>query len=253
MIRVSRLPARVYWFRRLLVLSLVVLLGWGGVSLVIGDETAPSGADEPPGDAVGRPATPSSPGRGDGTSPGIQQGDPGPVQIVSRPVVVTSRLARPTGDCQVGSVVVTPNVRGPVVAGEPVRLELVMSVEPVRLDLVVRITLDGVCRLRLGAGQLLAQVVSPAGVPVWDLADCPREVPVGAVTLRSGWQTAVALTWSGRRRDRSCVSATEPVEPGRYELRTAVVGGEPSSSAFDVGAPRRQPRTEPRRGPRGQT
>jgi len=236
---VSRLPARVYWFRRLLLLSLVVLLGWGGVSLVTGDETAPSGVGDPAGAAEGRTA-PSSTGRGDGTSGGLQRGDPGPVQTVSRPVAVTSRLARPTADCQLGSVVVTPNVRGRAVAGEPVRLELVLRVEPVRLDLVTRLTLDGACRLRLGAGQLLAEVVNPAGVPVWDVADCPRDLPVGAVTLRSGWQTAVALNWSGRRRDRTCVQATEPVEPGTYELRAAVVGGEPATSDFEVAAPRRQ-------------
>ena len=84
------------------------------------------------------------------------------------------------------------------------------------------------------------RAVNPAGVPVWDVADCPRDLPTGVVALRSGWQTAVALTWSGRRRDRTCVQATEPVEPGTYELRAAVVGGEPASSDFEVTAPRRQ-------------
>jgi len=224
------------------VLSLVVLIGWGGTALLTGDEdeTTPSGAGDRGGEATLKPTAPSRTGRADGTSGGLQRGDPGPVQIVSRPVAVTSRLARPTADCRLGSVVVTPNVRGRAAAGEPVRLELVLRVEPVRLDLVMRLTLDGACRLQLGAGQLLAEVVNPAGVPVWDVADCPRDLPVGAVTLRSGWQSAVALTWSGRRRDRTCVQATEPVEPGTYELRAAVVGGEPSSSAFEVVAPRGQ-------------
>ena len=220
-----------------------MLLGWGGIALATGNgdgTAAPSGAGDRGGEAALRPTAPSSTGRGDGTSAGLQRGDPGPVQNVSRPVAVTSRLARPTADCRLGSVVVTPNVRGRAVAGEPVRLELVLRVEPVRLDLVMRLTLDGACRLQLGAGQLLAEVVNPAGVPVWDVADCPRDLPTGVVALRSGWQTAVALTWSGRRRDRTCVQATEPVEPGTYELRAAVVGGEPASSDFEVTAPRRQ-------------
>lgn len=223
-----------YWFRRLLLLGLVVLLGWGSIGLVSGDgdgAAAQGGARAD--DAAAGPTAPSSTGRSGGTSPGLLRGEPGPVQTVSRPVVVTSRLARPTADCRQGSVVVTPNVRGGAVAGEPVRLELVLRGPNAPAQ-------GAACRLRLGAGQLLAQVVNPAGTPVWDVTDCPRELPVGAVTLRSGWQTAVALTWSGRRRDRSCVSATAPVEAGTYELQTAVVGGEPATSDFEVAAPRRQ-------------
>jgi len=237
--RARRLPARVYWVRRGLVLGVVVLLGWALVGLLPGGAggdaaevtppataTPPAPTDEPGGDPRGDPdgEPGAAPAAGSGPAQSAEGADR-PAGRPSRPAVVTTTLDGADGECDPAEVLVEPAVTGTAVAGRAV-------------DVLLTVATTGPfpCRLALGPESVLVQVAASGGAAIWDTGQCPDALPDRSPVLRPGWQVAVEVAWSGRLGDRTCSRPGEAASPGTYAVRAAAFGGEPRRSDFVLSA-----------------
>lgn len=239
----GRLPARVYWTRRGLLLVLVLLLAWGLARCSSVDPSAESGssavgdtisaADAPGADAaVGSPlglaggaaADASTAAAGAGATAGTATPRPrdgrrsrssAPPQRV-RPV-----LGAPVGACDPAATTVIPSVGGEVIAGAGAQLQLRLSTVGAQA-----------CRLSLG-NRLLVQVARD-DEPVWRLADCPSALTADTVVLHPDWATVVDIAWSGRTSNATCSVETTAVRPGTYQLQASMLAGEPGTVDLEV-------------------
>ncbi len=221
------LPARVYWTRRLLLVSVVVglvLTGVGVVKLAGGDPGTPEqarlagsttdpsdegAAGEPDDEPTGRVKN----GRGEGDGPGKKQRqDRGPV------------LASPEGPCVDRDIGVTPIARK-TVAGDPVTFTLQL-----------RSILSAACTWEVSPDSLTVKVRS-GDDDIWFSTDCRRSIPTQDVVLRNNTTTEVEVTWSARRSDDGCTRYTDWAMPGWYFVEAAALAGEPSNLHFQLTRP----------------
>lgn len=215
----GRLPTRVYWFRRSLVVLTALALVFAIGRLLTG---SPSG---PPADrATVTAGTPS---------PTPTRGVAGPVPL--QPTVPTGKAAQPTsapivlaapsGPCALDEITVTPAVTA-AAAGKPV-------------DLVLELTgIKPACTFAVSSRTLVAKVTSGQD-RIWSSQDCPRSIEPASVVVRSAQPTKVVVSWSGRRSDNQCSRSTAWALPGYYHLTAAVIGSEPNDAQFRLGVPPR--------------
>jgi hypothetical protein len=216
----GRLPARVYWFRR----SLVLLTAFALV-FAIGRMLGGSGGPAPVERATVTATTPSAtPTRGIAGPVPLQPattGQPAPRQPSATPVV----LAAPTGPCALDEITVTPTV--------PTATALS------RVDLVLELTgVKPACTFSVSHRTVVAKVTSGKD-RIWSSQDCPRSIKPASVVVRSGEPAKVVVTWNGRRSDESCSRSTAWALPGYYHVTAAVIGSEPTDSQFRLSAPPR--------------
>jgi len=217
--RSRRLPARVYWVRRGLLLAVVLLLGWGLARYAGADPAPEAVAPDPARTAAVRIA-----GAGEGATVSMspaRSSDRRPSRASDRPQRVRPVLGAPAGACDPAAVTVTPSVGGPVVAGTGVLLQLRLAV-----------TAERACRAHLG-NRLLVQVARD-DEPVWTLTDCPSALATDTVVLHPGWMSVIDLAWSGRASNARCSVETVPARPGTYQLQAAMLGGEPAMVGLEV-------------------
>ncbi|HEY6934812.1 MAG TPA: hypothetical protein VI452_15535 [Marmoricola sp.] len=221
----GRLPQRVYWFRRTLVLLTALalvygvahLLGAGGGS----DGTATITAAHPH-----RSSTPTpTPFVGPVGAPVDGSSATGaPAQQGTTPAPAAP-LATPSGPCTPADVSVSPAVSR-AAAGGPIT---------VRLDLTGT---QPACSFTVSPKTVVLKVTSGSD-RIWSSQDCPRAVPTRTVAVRSATVTSVPVTWSGRRSDGSCSRSTAWAEPGYYHALAAALGSEPSDVQFRLSLPSR--------------
>ena len=213
------LPPRVYWTRRVLLLTILALLAWGLMRCVGAPDAQPSGgsaASEPTNETAVSPTPDNQPGRE------RQPADP-PAGV--RAVSAGFRPARQP--CDPAAVAVVPQVSGRVRVGEAVPIQLRVSA-----------TSADPCLLRLDSTSLLVAVTSQ-DAPVWSSAGCASAIPVQSLVVQPRWSTVVEVMWSGRRLGEEC-AAGRPVPPGSYTVQAAMVAGEPAAADFEL-AEARQP------------
>ncbi len=230
----GRLPRRVYWVRRLLVLGVAALLvlgitrlltlggggGSGGSATVVGSGTfqgtsqdtsqdtsqgtGPSGA---PATGPATPATPLTPREPAGTGKG------------------TSRLPQPEGPCDPSDVLVTPTVTRAHVA------------QPVRIVLEVTSLQSPACSFEVSPASVIVRLLSPErSEPLWTTQDCTRVVPTRTVVARQTRPGRVPVLWNGRASDDSCSDLTDWVLPGPYTAEAIAVGStRATASQFVLG------------------
>lgn len=204
-----RLPARVYWFRRAMVLLTALALVFAIGRLLNG-----SGSGSP--ESTAR-VTAGSP------SPTPTTGLVGPLPVgasgsTGRPVVTPTVLAAPTGPCAVDEITVAPTVPHPVAGG--------------RVALVLELTgIKPACTFTVSSRSIVAKVTSGKD-RIWTTQDCPRAIRAASVVVRSGAPTPVTVTWSGRRSDDECSRSADWALPGYYHLTAAVIGSEPGDAQF---------------------
>jgi hypothetical protein len=218
----GRLPARVYWFRRLM----VVLTAF---ALVFAIGRMLNGSGSPP------DATATVTGAHPSTSPSatVSQATVGPQPIqattgktahptaTGTPVV----LAEPTGPCAADEISVAPTVPEPV-AGSGVRLVLELTgIRPA-------------CTFVVSNRTIVAKVIS-GNDRIWSSQDCPASVRPSSVVVRSAVPAKVVVHWSGRRSDDECSRSTAWALPGYYHLVAAVIGSEPGDEQFRLTRPPR--------------
>lgn len=226
----GRLPARVYWTRRLVLLALVLGAVFG-ISHLVGGSGDPAGAPAASpaaateGSASVAPAptpsaslTPSSgptPSAGPTPTAGATGGKPEKKQ---------TPLAVPTGPCDDQDVLVTP-VIDDAVAGKDVHIEL-------RLN-----TLQSpACTWEASAESLVLKLTSGSD-RIWSTQDCPKAIETEQVVVRKEHDTSVEVVWPGRRSDDDCSNLTEWARPGYYHAVAAALGAEPTDVQFHLQRP----------------
>jgi hypothetical protein len=228
-------PARVYWFRRLLVLGTAVLLVVSIARLLGGGSDASSAGD---GDTAARlsadtPSTSSPAGSASSTGTPSVTPPVTPSGTATPPVTPTAAattsaapvLAAPVGMCQDSDVAVTPKVENGV-AGRDVAVVLQL-----------RTMTAQACTWRLSSSALSLAITSGKDA-IWNSRSCPRAIPRRDVVVRKAATTEVAVTWKeAKRSDKDCSSRTEWAMPGWYHVTAAALGGEPSDLQFELTAP----------------
>lgn len=210
-----RLPARVYWFRRLLVLGTALALVFACVRLLSG-----GGGSEDPGRQVSVVAAAPTPTAASTVAP---TSSPKPT---ARPVKPTPPApAQPDGPCLADQVTVVP-VAGTAAAGREVPLVLQLT------------SSRPACTFDISSSSLVARVSKAQG-KVWSTQDCPASISASSVVLRSASPTSIQVLWSGRGSDGSCSRATEWAAPGTYQVVAAAIGSEPSTAALKLTVPER--------------
>lgn len=211
----GRLPRRVYWVRRavVLVVALGLVLGlarlFGGTGSDGDDSTikaSPSAAREestttaPPVASLGPVAPPSSSTR--------------PSSKVEVP------LAAPDGDCEDDEITVLPEVKK-ANGGGPITILLGLT------------STRAACTFDVSPESLVVKITS-GDDRIWTSQDCPKSITETEVVVRSAQPVAVPVVWSGRRSDDECTNQPAWALPGFYHVYAAAYGSAPSDLQFEV-------------------
>ncbi len=214
------LPARVYWFRRLLLLGLVVALVLGiGQLLGAGSDASSGPAAQQASSATAGEASstaPSAVSTADAQSRAERRAKDG-----KKPSKKKTRtpLPMPTGPCQDSDVRVQP-------APEDTRADD-------RIELTLRLTTfeSPACSWEVTPDSVVVRLTS-GNDRIWSSQDCQAAVPTRSVVLRRQTPVELDVVWSGRRSDSDCSGTTDWAEPGYYHLASAAMGSEPESEQF---------------------
>ncbi|MGZ6804814.1 MAG: hypothetical protein ACXVFU_17370 [Nocardioidaceae bacterium] len=213
------LPARVYWVRRLLLLSVALLLVFGIAHLLGSGGTGgvaarPVGADASVGAASPTPSTRPSP-------TAVVK----PAKGRKAAAATKTPLAAPTGPCSGSDVEVTPGVRGTAYAGTAVTFDLKLTTAR-----------SPACNWVVSARSLVVKLTS--GVDrIWSTQDCKGVVRKQQVVVRKDVPTTVTVIWRGQRSDGSCSRSMPWAEPGFYHVTAAALGAEPTETQFELHEP----------------
>jgi len=206
----GRLPRRVYWIRRIVVLGIALLLVFGIAKLLGG-----TGTDDP---STSIQASNSS---------AEQQQDPTP-SVTMGPVAPSKRLrfkaqiplAPPSGECRDDEVSVRPSVPRAWAGG----------------SIVIRLEIQGTqpaCTFDVSPESIVVKIVSGMD-RIWSSQECPTAIPTKQVVVRSSQPVEVPVTWSGRRSDEGCTNLTDWARMGFYHVYAAALGSTPRDVQFEV-------------------
>lgn len=243
------LPARVYWFRRVMVLAVVFLVVFGTARLFGGDDegsaeraaqasaSAKKSGTEKNGTAkAGGPEDSDAKDVKDGTgvaptagaTPSAGATPTAAATPTATPTETETPLPAPTGACRNSDVVVTPQV-----AKERRTVR-------VGIDLVLRTKTAVACTWEVSPKNLTVKIDSgPRNNPddIWLSAHCPAAVPTKSVTVYRDTDTSVRMVWSGRRSDPECSRTTNWAKVGWYHVKAAAYAGEPTDVQFELRRP----------------
>jgi hypothetical protein len=211
-----RLPARVYWVRRLMVLGIALLLVVGIARLLGGSSDGSSGPDR---------ATPVADTSSSGsTGPPATSDGRGRHHHRSHATVTPSPVAMPSGPCADNDVAITPSVPQPI-AGSDITLVLDIST----------IT-SPACDWTLSGRSLALKITSGTDL-IWTTVQCAKVIPTQDLVLRNSAPTRVKLTWNARRSEPGCPQVTDWAKLGTYHLHVAALSGQPQDVTFTLVAP----------------
>lgn len=230
----GRLPARVYWTRRL-VLLVAAFVPFGLVFAIAHLLGAGGGADNSAGARqVGAPLSPATYGPTPSTTSPAQptttaKNHPGKkgTKKPAKPVVTPTPLAVPTGPCPDSDVQVTPSVDGDAYAGNDVviTLNLTTIVSPA-------------CTWEVSPASVVLKLTSGTD-RVWSTQDCRDAMPKEPVVVRKDHNAKVDVTWNGQRSDGDCSRTTPWAQPGYYHAEAAALGSNPLDVQFELTSPPR--------------
>jgi hypothetical protein len=217
-----RLPARVYWVRRLMAAGVAVLLVVG-IAKLLGGSGGGSGGDAAANvsdTSLGTtPSTngPQTTGPSDGVDPtgghhGRHADDP------------VTRVAMPSGPCAASDVAITPSVPKPIAGGD---ISLVLDISSLNTP---------ACTWTL-SGTTMALSITSGRDMIWSTTQCAKAIPTQDLTLRQADPTRVRLTWDARRSEPGCPTQTEWALPGTYHLHVAALAGQPQDVTFLLSTP----------------
>src|SRR4051812_17334890 len=208
----GRLPARVYWVRRMMALGIALLLVVGIAKLLGGGASS--------GDRA-RQVADTSP-TSSSTSGGVTSQGPGVTrrhhhqQKIDDPV---THVAMPSGPCEASDVAITPSVPKPI-AGSDIRLVFDIS------------SLNTPACTWTMSGKTTALTITSGKDVIWTSKECPKDIATQDLTLRQAEPTRVKLTWDARRSEPGCRLRTEWALPGTYHLHVAALAGPPQDVTF---------------------
>ncbi|MDN4159737.1 hypothetical protein [Nocardioides abyssi] len=235
------LPPAVYWRRRLVVLTVALVLVLGIGRLLGGgsdgsdpDRAAPAAADASPSatvtvtpstdvTAAATPGATASAGSGE-SRPGGKGGTKGGQGNGGASASAEPVLAPPVGRCEGTDVAVTPEV------------EKATAGRDVTVVLNLRTVATPACTWRVTRANVALSITSGRD-RIWSTRECGKVLPGEDVVVRNNVTTAVPVTWNAARMDDSCSRVTEWALPGYYHATAAALGGEPSDVQFELRAP----------------
>ncbi|MGW6279116.1 hypothetical protein [Kribbella sp. NPDC055071] len=211
---VGHLPASVYWFRRGLVLAVVVLLFFLVSRLVPGggdaDNTAASGPQpNPSGAPVGPTATPSA--------------TPKTTEKKSDKTTEPTKTSPPADKKCAGSdvtIAVLPGSRK-VVSGSI-------------LNFVVQLNaVSDECKATVDSTQLVLTVQSGKDL-IWTTTHCGKAILAATLVVAKGKQAATTIGWSGQRSGPGCLPGQPVAKPGTYTVKAEFDGRASAAQAFQI-------------------
>lgn len=206
-----RLPARVYWVRRLTVLGVAALLVVGIAHLLGGSGGGSAGPDR-----ATTVADTSAPATG-----GSKVKHHSRHHHASNPV---TPVAMPSGPCTASDIAITPSVPHPVAGGD------------ISLDLDISTVTAPACNWRL-SGKTLALRITSGPDLIWTTVQCGGTIPTEDLVLRRDEPTRVKITWNARRSEPGCPRLTDWARLGTYHLDVAALAGQPQEVTFVLQAP----------------
>lgn len=235
------LPAEVYWRRRLVVLTIALLLVVG-VAKVLG-----GGSDGSSGQATGAAASArtSADPSADPSAGSTGSAGPGEAEATDKagrkarraaeaaaqatatappPPPPTPTPLEPVGECADEDIQVVPSVGAAQVS------------VPVLITLTLRTLTNPACTWRMSPESLAVKITSGRDL-IFTTTECPSLVPPTDVVVRRDVDAVVTLTWKPKRSDDECSRHTHWAEQGFYHVSVAALGGEPASVQFELGAP----------------
>jgi hypothetical protein len=204
----GRLPQRVYWIRRGLVLGVALLLVFGIGKLLGGNGQDPASAGVEASNTAAQQQS-SAPSSVAPVAPATS-----PSSGVKQP------LAAPTGECQDDEVSVLPSV------------PRAWGAQPI----TIRLALTGIapaCTFKVSPESVVVKITSGSD-RIWSSQDCPSSIRPADVVVRNGVPSYVNVVWSGRRSDDSCGRTTPWANAGFYHAFAAVLGSTPTDVQFEV-------------------
>lgn len=212
-----------YWFRRVLVLSVALGLVFG-IAQLLGSSGSGGDAD-PAAQVVG--ATPT---RSASLTQPSSTGDASLGAVVEpgakrKPKKTETPLPEPSGPCPVSDIVATPRVDGTAYAGSPVKIQVELTT-----------LTTAACTWRASASNLAVKLVSGPD-RIWSSQDCPAVMPEEDVIVRKEPAAVVTLTWRGQRSNDTCSRTMPWAQPGWYHVQAAAFGAEPTDVQFELRAP----------------
>jgi hypothetical protein len=132
----------------------------------------------------------------------------------------------PEGDCRADQIRVTPVVADGIRVGQAVAIQIGL-----------RTTGDTACRFRLTPDNMVVDIATSQGDPVWTTDECSASITPTRLVLDTDRPAIVQVTWDGTRSDVHCSPSTVRSAAGDYEVRAAVIGGEPAASPFTLDEP----------------
>lgn len=216
---VGHLPASVYWFRRGLVLAIVVLLVFLIGRLFGGDDAKNTAATNPDPSAPVVPATPTGTPTTTPSKKSEQSEQSGKTETPKSPARST-----PAADlrCDGSDVKVTAlPANRKIVSGSV--LSFVVQFAP---------TGDG-CKATVDADRLTVSVTSGNDL-IWTTTHCGQSVQAATLVVAKGKQAVITVPWNGHRSGPGCLPGQPVAKPGTYVVK-AVYSGRPSApQAFQV-------------------
>ncbi|MCW2788452.1 MAG: hypothetical protein JWQ91_737 [Aeromicrobium sp.] len=203
-----RLPAEVYWRRRLFVLAAVIALVWAVLQVVGGGDDTDKAAAKPT-------ATPTAAAT--------------VAQTTKTDGIVEVALVSASKPCDPEKIRITPSVRP--------RQTTKAAVD---IGLVVSSTSRTACTLAPDDADLLA-VISANGTPIWDSTVCKSSLLDEKVAISPQWSTLATVQWTGRGSGSKCSQKEGWASPGTYTVQVGTLGGEPGRTTFSI-----KPKPEPR-------
>jgi len=212
----GRLPARVYWVRRLMVLGTALLLVVGIARLLGGSSDGSSGPDR----ATQVADTSTSPTSGLSATGHHRARHHHRAQHS----VTASPVAMPSGPCADDDVAITPSVPHPIAGSD---ISLVLDISTVA---------SPACDWTL-SGKTLALKITSGPDLIWTTVQCAKVITPQSLVLRNTAPTRVKLTWNARRSEPGCPAITDWAKLGTYHLHVAALAGQPQDVTFNLAAP----------------
>jgi hypothetical protein len=212
---VGHLPASVYWFRRALVLVVLVALLFVLVRVLGGGgddpkNSAASGPEPDPSSAPTLAPTPTpTPGKKTSgtktkTSEPTSTGTPKDADCIGRDVKID----------------VVPATRT-LTAGNS--MNLVIELSAVRDD----------CRLAVDP-TVLSLTITSGKDQIWTTEHCEKVVPRATLLLAKGKQSTATIPWDGRRSRPGCLPGQLQAKPGTYVAKAVYDGRASTEQAFTI-------------------
>jgi hypothetical protein len=208
----------VYWFRRGLVLAVVVVLIFLISRLFAGggDDTKDAASTDPQPNPTGAPPA-SAPSTSLSSTPS------------TTPTSTQTSTPKPTRT--------TPPGDQPC-KGADVRIDALPANRKIAsgsaLNFVVQLTpVSDACKATIGADRLTVTVTSGNDL-IWSSTQCEKAIQTATLVVAKGKQAAVTVPWNGQRSRPGCLPGQPVAKPGTYVVKAEYDGRLSGAQAFQV-------------------